>query len=68
MKGNDYEHPFPRMLWNCLEDSKEFYSPTEDIEAGPVAEREREELPADKGDQFLALISKKDNPRYPGIF
>ena len=26
-RGNDYALPVSRILWNCLEDSKEFYHP-----------------------------------------
>ena len=31
--GIDYALPFSRMFWNCLEDSREFYSLAVDIKA-----------------------------------
>ena len=34
--GNDVSLPVSRMLWNCVEDSRDFYIPVMDTTASPV--------------------------------
>ena len=36
--GNDHQLPVPRILWNCQEGSREFYTPVMDIKPGPMEE------------------------------
>ena len=50
---NDYALPVSQMLWNCLEDSRKFYSLAVNIKTGPITGEERN-FPTDRLEQFLA--------------